>query len=52
MIVLMHLSSPFYGEVARTRSGRDGGGVSTTTLCAAPSTTSWSPSPQVGRKEA
>lgn len=38
------------GEVDRTRSGRDGGGVSTVDVSVAPSTTSCSPSPQVGRK--
>jgi hypothetical protein len=48
----MLLSSPFHGEVARTRSGRDGGGDTTSALCAAPSTTSWSPSPLVGRIKA
>ena len=38
------------GEVDRSRSERDGGGDSPSAVSAAPSTTSWSPSPQVGRK--
>ena len=39
------------GEVDRSRSERDGGGDSPSAVSAAPSTTSWSPSPQVGRKD-
>ncbi|MDT4865576.1 hypothetical protein FQZ97_1003850 [compost metagenome] len=41
---------PIHGEVARTRSGRDGGGVSTREGGVDLSTTWWSPSPFHGEE--
>lgn len=38
-------------EVDRSQSERDGGGASASAVSAAPSITSWSSSPQVGRKD-
>ena len=53
---VVRLQAPFSslsrrdGEVGRRRSRRDGGGVSMSDAGGAPSTTSWSPSPQSGEE--